>query len=68
VEFLSEDPIPDMSLGSMVDEAINGSYSMNIIKRVENTLNGSEMADALLEHGSDPGFFHLTEDGEDANE
>jgi len=69
IEFLSEEPIPDgMRVENMVNEAINGDYSMRIVNDVESELNGKEAADALLVQGSDPGFFGLTEKGEDADE
>jgi len=67
VEFLSETPFC-MGLRQMVDEAINGDYSMNITKGSTDELNGKQAAEALLEHGSDPSFFQLTEKGEDADE
>ena len=65
VEFLSESPIPDMGLGQMVDEAINGDYSMNITKDGTDELDGKQVADALSEHGSEPSFFQLTPEGND---
>ena len=68
VEFLSESPIPDMGLGQMVDEAINGDYSMNITKDGTDELDGKQAARELEKQGSDLGFFSLTEKGEDANE
>ena len=68
VEFLSESPIPDMGLGKMVDEAINGDYSMNITKDKVKELNGKQAAYALVEQGSSPDFFSLTEEGKDVNE
>jgi hypothetical protein len=58
VEFLSETPIPDLGLGKMVDEAINGDYSMNVTIYKTDELDGKQAADALLDHASDPSFFH----------
>ena len=68
VEFLSESPIPDMGLGKMVDEAINGDYSMNITKDGTDELDGKQVADALSEHGSEPSFFQLTPEGAEMDE
>lgn len=67
VEFLSESEFPDgMSLESMVNEATTGDYSMNITQDKETEINGKQAARALLNHGSDPGFFQLNSDGTDA--
>lgn len=68
VEFLSETPIPNMGLGTMVEEAIGGSYCMSITKDKVDELDGKQTADALVEHGSEPSFFQLTEEGNDADE
>ena len=68
VEFLSETPFPDnTSLENLCNEAINGDYSMNITQDKETEINGKQAARALLNHGSDPSFFQLNEDGSDAN-
>jgi hypothetical protein len=67
LEFLSETPFPDnTSINSLCDEAINGDYSMNVTQDKETTINGKQAARALLNHGSEPSFFQLNEDGTDA--
>ena len=69
VEFLSETPFPDnTSLENLATEAIDGDYSMNITQDKETEINGKQAARALLNHGSDPSFFQLTNKGEDINE
>ncbi len=67
IEILSEDPIPDdMSMEDIVHEAMEGNYSSRTLEGTkEIVLNGKEAADALLEQGSDCGFFQLTDDGND---
>lgn len=67
IEVLSEEPIPDgMSIENIANEAMEGSYSMRSLEEAKETLlNGKEAADALLEQGSNPSFFRLTDDGND---
>lgn len=63
---LSEEPIPDgMSLENIANECINGNWSMGNHGCKETEINGKQAARALLNQGSDPGFFSLTNDGED---
>ena len=54
VEFLSETPIPGIDLGMMFDEAIRGSYSMNITEDKVDELDSKQTAEALLKQGSSP--------------
>ena len=69
IEVISEKPIPDgMEIEAIVDEAKRGSYSMRIAKDVKTELNGKQAARVLLNQGSFPDFFSLTEKGEDVNE
>jgi hypothetical protein len=69
VEFLSETPFPDNTmLEVLVDRAINDDYSMNITQEKDTKITGKQAARALLNHGSDPSFFQLTDKGEDINE
>ena len=65
---LSEEPIPDgMTLENIARECIEGDWSMGNGSHKEKELDGKQAARALLNQGSDPGFFSLTEKGEDAN-
>lgn len=68
VEILSEDPIPDtMSLEEIAREAIDGDFSMKYTRTKETMLNGKAAAKALRTQDSDPGFFRLTDDGNDTD-
>ena len=63
---LSEEPIPDgMELASIANECINGDWSMGDCSHKETEINGKQAARALVNQGSDPGFFRLTDKGED---
>jgi len=67
IEVLSEEPIPEgMELGTIVQQAIEGDYSMRPLQHEETELDGKQAAEALTVQGSDPGFFSLTDAGEDA--
>lgn len=68
LEVLSEDPIPDSSLEEILEECTNGSYSGDVKQGKTFILNGLMAAKALQRQNSDPGFFQLTETGEDVNE
>ena len=68
VTVLSEEPIPpDASLRDIAYNFTEGDDSGDW--EITNTefLNGKEAAAALIAQGSDPGFFGLTEDGEEIN-
>ena len=64
---LSEEPIPAwMDMGAIVTECENGEYVANYnIDTPDNqeVLTPKQMADALYEAGSDPGFFRLDDNG-----
>lgn len=70
VEVLSEEPLPDgMTLEAIGEEITTGPSSGDITcldGSVE--IDGAKAAELLLRHGSDPGFFQLTEDGEDSQD
>jgi len=66
LEILSEDPIPEgMDVPDIMTEATEGEYSAQVLPMETDIIDGKQAADALLEQGSDCGFFSLTEDGED---
>ena len=66
IEVLSEDQIPEgMELENIVHECIDGGWSLRTLKYIEKSLNGKQAARALLNQGSDPSFFQLTNDGKD---
>lgn len=69
VEILSVDPIPDdVDLKAALEEAENGSYSGDVKSQESVEVDGATMAKLLVEQRSDPGFFWLTEDGEDVDD
>lgn len=66
-KVLSEQPIPEgMSLEGIAHECIYGDWSMGNSTHKQKELNGKQAARALINQGSDPGFFQLTDKGEDA--
>lgn len=71
LEILSETPIADrlgeMRLEDIAYEITDGDWSGDWNSE-HDELDGPAMAKALQAQGSDPGFFRLTEDGEDDDE
>lgn len=68
IEVLSEEPIPSgMDLENVIAECKEGACSMRQFGWKETELNGKQAAKGLLLQGSDPGFFQLTEKGEDTD-
>lgn len=66
LEVLSEEPIPEgMEVPDIMAEATDGAYSAQVLPTAQKILNGKQAAKALMDQGSDPGFFQLTEDGKD---
>lgn len=64
VVVLSEAPIPDtLSLEEIAQEAMDGDYSFRWVRKPEKKLNGKQAARALVQQGSDPGFFGLDKHG-----
>lgn len=70
VEVLSEDPIPSegIELDAIAHEIVSGSMSGMIIAVGGQSMNGRQTAQMLTLQSSDPGFFSITEDGEDAHD
>jgi hypothetical protein len=65
IAVLSEEPIPgDADLAAVMHEADTGSYVAYKEKNNQETLTGKQVADALYDAGSEPGFFMLNDDGE----
>ena len=66
IEVLSEEPIPQgMELGDIVQETVEGSYSMRPLKHEKTEINGKQAAQNLIRQGSHPSFFQLTKSGND---
>ncbi len=69
LEVLSEEGIPpQMSFEEITSETMAGRYSGAQIGRDEFVIDGKQAAEALKSQASDPGFFNLTDSGEDADE
>jgi hypothetical protein len=66
VEVLSEDLIDQPALKDL-DYMITEGDCSGVVKRIsQKTLNGRQAAKALISQASNPGFFNLTDKGEDA--
>lgn len=59
VEILSEDPIGSPTLEEVAYEITHGSWSGSYEVSSRSELSNEEMREALIEQGSDPGFFGL---------
>ena len=65
IDVLSEEPLGDCLSLSQIDYAISeGDCVGGNLQAAQTLLTGKGAALALIELGSDPGFFNLTEDGE----
>lgn len=69
-EVLSEEPLPGHAgLEYIARESEDGRYVGRFsADGAEATLTGKQMADALYDFGSDPGFFSLDDEGEYSEE
>jgi hypothetical protein len=66
VEVLSEEPIGDVDMQTILYQTSEGGWSgKNTTMVQDQELNGFEMARALEEQGSDPEFFGLDQNGEE---
>ena len=67
-EVLTETPITDEDMRLIVQECDDGA-DVGCVKKMEHaSLNGAEAAKALSDAGSEPGFFRLDAEGNDAEE
>lgn len=57
--------LSELSLEDLNFEITDGGSSGMVLKRVETEIDGANAAKRLLAQGSDPGFFQLTETGQD---
>lgn len=68
IEVLSEDQIPPhIELETVANEIGRGGWSGEFYVKTTEEVSGKKMAKMLIEQGSDPSFFQLTEDGKDAD-
>lgn len=69
VEVLSEDvPLEWDNLADVHDAITTGTCSGKVTEQSKETVDGPTMAKLLEAQASDPAFFNLTENGEDADE
>lgn len=67
IEVLSEEPLPEsLCLADVVYETSQGEWVGFNCRQSSKKLTTKEMADALYEAGSDPGFFSLDDNGNKA--
>ena len=64
VEILSDEPIGSPSLQEIDHQIMEGDWSGQYHVDSVTVLSPKEMAEALIEQGSDPEFFGLNDDGE----
>ena len=68
IDVLSEDPIPEgANLLNVLREADTGEYVAHREDTTVEELTGKQMADELHKAGSEPGFFMLNDEGEEAD-
>lgn len=67
VEVLSEEPISDDVSLSVIDSWITeGDCSGRFLDTLYEELDGKQAAAALIEQASEPSFFQIDEEGNDA--
>lgn len=68
IEVLSEDELhPDLGLDDIHHMITTGDCSGSFRRTASHSVSAPMMAQLLQKQGSDPGFFRLTESGEDAD-
>ncbi len=65
VEILSEDPYNFEDLAQVDRDITTGDCSGKTTIESSEKMDGKRCAEGLAAQGSDPGFFGLTDDGED---
>ena len=65
-EVMSEDPIETVSLEDLAYLVTEGGCSGRFLSTEEEEVGGRTAAQILIDQGSDPGFFRLDEEGNDA--
>lgn len=68
VDVLSEDPLEWDNLNDINYLIVQGDCSGHVEEHGCKVLNGRQAARELMKQGSDPGFFRLTEKGEDVDD
>lgn len=66
VEVLSEKPLTgDENLEQIAHNIVEGDWSGQVDTVLREEVNGQDMANLLIGQASDPGFFRLTDSGDD---
>jgi len=65
---ISETPVEDDDLESLNFDITYGDCSGSVERTSDVEINGAQAARELLAQASDPGFFMLTDKGEDVDE
>lgn len=65
---LSDEPVDDYSLRELLDACDAGPCVGDVTGREAERITGKELADALYQARSEPGFFGLDDDGDDNEE
>ncbi|HEY3965163.1 MAG TPA: hypothetical protein VGM05_11480 [Planctomycetaceae bacterium] len=68
IEVLSEEPFASMVLEDIAEAVDEGPCSGRTKVRRREVVDGPTMAKLLDAQGSDPGFFNLTDVGEDTDD
>lgn len=64
VEFLSEEPMGEHSLSSLIAESETGDISMTVVSGGEDiAIFGDEAVNACYAHGTDTEFFQMDKQG-----
>lgn len=69
-EVLSDEPIDiaNMNLSNIANETIFGGWSGNVQIKTENeVIHGRDAVLCVLEHGTDPKFFGMDNDGNETD-
>lgn len=67
-EVLSEDPLSGYeTLNDLFHMTTTGDCSGRTISSTHEEIDGKTAADTLYEHGSEPEFFRLNDEGDDKN-
>jgi hypothetical protein len=66
VEVLSEEPIGDVDMDTILNETRDGGWSgKNVTTEQDKPISGEEAVKAVQEHGTDTEFFNMDENGEE---
>ncbi len=67
LKILSDRDVNNLDLKDLIEESDTGDCVLSILQRDVVELTGEQVAEDLIEAGSDPSFFNLDEDGNEIN-